>query len=105
MHPKNTLPSKNTFLYDGECDFCIKSANWLEAKTDQSLKLAELENPSRQQAALFIDKDGRTHSGHKAIAAALSLSPKLWVRSFAGVVKFSGPVGALVYRAVANRRN
>ena len=96
--------SKNTFFYDEECDFCARSAIWLKDHTGESLNLSGLENPSRQGAALFIDNNGRTHSGRQAVAAALSLSPSPLMRGLSKIIRLSGPIGALTYKAIARYR-
>lgn len=68
-------------IFDGDCGFCTSTARWVvDRVTDdvsvqpwQALELAPLGLTERDvtTAAYWVDDDGRTHRGHRAVAHAL----------------------------------
>lgn len=84
-----------TLIYDGDCDFCQRCADWIAARlpagasvvASQQADLAAVGLSEQQatDAAWWIDADGTQHSGHRAIAESLRACGGPW-----------GPLGRLL---------
>lgn len=76
-------------IFDGDCAFCTRSARWIEdrwrpgtaravasqALDDATLTRFGLTRTDVTEAAWWIDADGSTHRGDRAIAGALRAAP------------------------------
>ena len=77
-------------IYDGDCDFCRRCADWIAARlpADASviafqqadLSAAGLSERQASDAAWWIDTDGAHHRGHRAIAESLRACGGPWAR-------------------------
>ena len=103
-------------VFDGDCSFCTTSANWLEHRLPeaarvepwQRLDLAALGLTEHDvtTAAYWIDENGRTYRGHRAIARSLITAGGVWKPI--GVVMLIPPISwlaALVYVVIARNRH
>jgi len=80
-------PSR-VLVYDGDCGFCTRTAEWAEARlpadtTVQPYQWLDLEPlgltpEDGQRAAWWIDDRGRCHRGHRAAGHALVAMGGLW---------------------------
>ena len=83
-HPVPDLP---TLIYDGDCAFCQRCADWIAAHLpvevqvvpSQQADLAALGLSAQQasDAAWWIDSEG-PQRGHRAVAAALRAAGGIW---------------------------
>ena len=79
-----------TLIYDGDCDFCGRCADWIAARlpagacvvASQQADLAAVGLSEQQatDAAWWIDADGTHHRGHRAIAESLRACGGSWSR-------------------------
>jgi len=79
-----------TLIYDGDCDFCGRCADWIAARlpagasvvASQQADLSAVGLSERQAtgAAWWIDADGTQHGGHRAIAESLRACGGAWSR-------------------------
>lgn len=76
-----------TLIYDGDCGFCTRSANWLQNKAEgvtavawQTVDLQSFGLSTEQvlSAAYLIDEHGVVHRGAEAIGQALRTGPFPW---------------------------
>ena len=77
-------------VYDGDCGFCQRCADWIAARlpagtsvvASEETDLAALGLTGRQasEAAWWIDAGGHRHRGYRAIAAALRACGGSWSR-------------------------
>jgi predicted DCC family thiol-disulfide oxidoreductase YuxK len=105
----------STLVYDGDCAFCTSSVRWvtrLHLGADvviawQHADLAALGLTETQcEDAVQLVADGRTSSGHAAVARLLLRSQWWWKP--VGLVLLTPPVSWLargVYRWIANNRD
>ena len=105
-----------TLIYDGDCDFCRRCADWISARlpagtlvvASQEADLAALSLTARQAsgAAWWIDAGGDQHRGYRAIAAALQACGGVWSR-IGRVLTCPGIslLAAGVYELVARNRH
>lgn len=102
-------------IYDGDCKLCKACLRFLLARCDKSLTcvpyqdmdFSKLETTYEQceQAVVWVDADGSTHTAHMAVAKALGHARKPW--PWLGMLirlKGINGVSARVYYAVARRR-
>jgi len=102
-------------VYDGDCAFCTSCARALERigpdaeivawQLTDLVKLGITEEQAIE-AVQWVQVDGTVHSGHEAIAAALSTAGRLW-RAVSRIVLTPGIswLAAKVYRLVADNRH
>ena len=96
-------------IYDGECELCNNSINWLRKKieitaldfhsADLSSFGLSLEQCSRE---VFVITGNKTLSGAGAVAYLLKLRGN---RVLSYLITLSGPIGRSGYRWVAGNRN
>jgi predicted DCC family thiol-disulfide oxidoreductase YuxK len=75
-------------VFDGDCAFCTTSARWIAQRMPrstavqpwQALDLHDLGLTTRdvQTAAYWVDRDGGTHRGHRAVARSLIEAGGAW---------------------------
>jgi predicted DCC family thiol-disulfide oxidoreductase YuxK len=112
-----TRVGKGLLIYDGDCGFCTRTAGWLRRRLptgyriEASQKLPNLEElgldrKQVHEAAYWIDPDGTTHRGHRAIVRAVSASRGA-LGSMAGLITAwpFDPIAAGVYSLVARHRH
>ncbi|WP_368826907.1 thiol-disulfide oxidoreductase DCC family protein [Kocuria sp. CPCC 205231] len=78
---------KQTLIYDADCGFCTRSAEWL-AKTKRvqimpwqqlnDLSTLGLSEEKVSSAAYWIDENAKLHAGASAIAQALLVRGGVW---------------------------
>jgi predicted DCC family thiol-disulfide oxidoreductase YuxK len=98
-----------TVIFDGECEFCKQSVNWIARKTTitalpfQTSDLTPF-NLTKGQCAkqVYVVSQGTTYGGADAIAQLLKQRGNrlLWL-----LIKVSGPLGRNGYRWIAGHRN
>jgi predicted DCC family thiol-disulfide oxidoreductase YuxK len=101
--------SEITVIFDGKCELCNNSVNWLRKKIDiealdfHSADLSQfglnLEQCSRE---VFVITGTKCVSGAKAVAFLLRMRGN---RVFSTLITLSGPMGRSSYRWVAGNRN
>lgn len=114
---EHTVVGEGLLIYDGDCGFCTRTASWLRRRLPQryrieaSQKLPNLEElgldrKKVHEAAYWIDPDGTTHRGHRAILRAVTKSRGA-LGSMAGIMKVwpFDPIAAGVYSLVARHRH
>ena len=77
-------------VYDGDCDFCRRWADWIAtrlpagtpvvASQETDLAAVGLREQQATEAAWWIDTDGAHHRGHRAIAESLRACGGSWGR-------------------------
>lgn len=104
-------------IYDGDCAFCTRSAEWVEARlplgypvvawqTLPSLEDVGLTRDDVEGAAWWLDVTGTPQRGHRAIAFALLAIGAWW--ALAGRLLLVPPISwlaAVVYALVARYRH
>ncbi len=75
-------------VYDGDCGFCTTSAHWIEARLPSSVAVVPWQSCDLDElglteadvttAAYWVDADGRTHRGHRAIGRSLMAAGGFW---------------------------
>lgn len=106
-------------IFDGDCDFCTRCAQWADARwgdvrrpvalasqslDDDALAAMSLSRDDVRRAAWWIE-DGRPCEGHMAVAKALASCRGPW--KFVGVWLERRPMrwlGAIVYPVAARYR-
>lgn len=103
-------------IYDGDCDFCRRCADWIAirlsdgasvvASQETDLAAVGLSEQQATDAAWWIDTDGAHHRGHRAIAAALRACGGAWAR-FGRMLTWPGIslLAAVVYELIARNRH
>ena len=101
--------SEISVIYDGKCELCNNSINWLQKKieitaldfhrADLSSFGLSLEQCSRE---VFVISGDRTLSGADAVAYLLKLRGN---RVLSFLITLCGPIGRSGYRWVAGNRN
>ena len=101
--------SEITVIYDGQCELCKNSINWVQRRlqiTALDFHTAELSTYglSKQQCAreVFVITDHTRASGAAAVAFLLSRRGNRFLASF---ITFSGPLARITYRWIAGNRN
>jgi predicted DCC family thiol-disulfide oxidoreductase YuxK len=102
-------------VYDGDCAFCTTSARWIAARLPanaavqpwQALDLRDLGLTTRdvQTAAYWVDRDGGTHRGYRAVARSLVAAGGAW--GLVGRLLLVPPISwlaAIGYELVARNR-
>lgn len=110
-------PTVGRLIYDGDCGFCTETASWFERRCAlsevavqpwQALDLDRL-GLTEQQARTevwWVDAEGHTHGGHRAVGRALEAMGGAW--PLVGRVVRLPPASwaaAPVYRLVARNRH
>ena len=90
METTLVVPDRPTLVYDADCGFCTRSAQFVRRWVDrrgrydvrpwQELDLAAvgLSEQDCDAAAQFVAADGSIHSGHRAIASAATHGAPAW---------------------------
>ncbi len=101
--------SEISIIYDGKCELCNNSINWLRKKIEftaldfHSADLSQfglsLEQCSRE---VFVISGDKTLSGAGAVAYLLKHRGN---KVFSTLITLSGPIGRSGYRWVAGNRN
>ena len=110
-----SAPDLPTLVYDGDCAFCQRCADWIAAHVpvevqvvpSQQADLAALGLSAQQasDAAWWIDSDS-PQRGHRAVAAALRAAGGIWKPlGHTLTAPLISPVAAAVYELVARNRN
>src|SRR5687768_17462072 len=82
---ERTEIGRGLLIYDGDCGFCTRSAEWLRGRLPGGYRIAAsqrvpnleelgLDKRKVHEAAYWIDPDGTQHRGHRAILRAVELS-------------------------------
>ena len=97
-----------TVIYDGKCDFCKSCVDWVKARTE----ISAIPNQTIEHSDYGITRDDceksvvvitdKTYFAAKAVAILLKQSGH---RFLASALIYSGPVGELGYKYVANHRD
>lgn len=79
-----TETNETRLIYDGDCGFCTRSAQWISSKWaagpkivswqqlgDQELLALGLTQRDVAAAAWWADENGQLHRGHRAVGKAL----------------------------------
>lgn len=103
-------------IFDGDCGFCTTSAEWIERRLPdavrvapwQILDLAEfgLTEHDVTTAAYWVDPTGQTHRGHLGIGRALIAAGGAWW--LVGQLIITPPVSwiaRLIYSFIAKNRH
>lgn len=105
-----------TLIYDGDCGFCQRCANWIATRLPTSasvissqqadLAAAGLSEQQATDAAWWIDTDGTHHRGHRAIAESLRACGGFW-RPLGRLLILPGVslLAAAVYELIARNRH
>jgi len=109
-------PNTPLLIFDGDCSFCTSSAEWIRHHVPagthvepwQRLDLATFDLTERDvsTAAYWVDADGRSYRGHRAIAKALVAAGGAW--KAVGIVLQVPPfswLAALGYVVIAKNRH
>ena len=97
-----------TVIYDGTCDFCKSCVEWVKARTkisaipNQSIEPTEYGITREQCEKSVVVIADKTYFAAKAVAI---LFKQTGHKFLASVLIFSGPVGELGYKYVANHRD
>ena len=102
-------------VFDGDCGFCTKSAAWIAhrmprgtaVQPSQALDLRAIGLTPRdvETAAYWIDRDGGTHRGHRAVAHALITAGGAWrIIGRALLIPPISWLAAVAYELVAKNR-
>lgn len=101
--------SEISVIFDGKCELCNNSINWLQKKIEitaldfHSADLSQfglsLEQCSRE---VFVVTGNKTLSGAGAVAYLLKVRGNRVLSTF---ITLSGPIGRSSYRWVAKNRN
>jgi predicted DCC family thiol-disulfide oxidoreductase YuxK len=100
---------KISIIYDGDCQFCEQSVNWIQRKLEvtalpfQSADLAPF-NLTREQCAkqVYAISPSATYGGADAIAYLLKQRGNTFLYLS---IKAFGPVARIVYKWIATHRN
>ena len=97
-----------TVIYDGECQLCRNSINWLGKKLSfnalsyQSAPLAQYGLTLTEcEKQVYAVSDLRKYAGVSAVIFLLSARGN---KLSAFILKVSGPIGALGYKLIATNR-
>ena len=105
-----------TLIYDGDCDFCRRCADWIAtrlpagtsvvASQQANLAAVGLSEQQATDAAWWIDTDGAHHRGHRALAAALRACGGTWA-GLGRILTWPGIslLAAAVYELIARNRH
>lgn len=108
--------TRDTFVFDGDCGFCRRWAEWLGRRLRFGCEIRPYESFERLQdvglttadvrrRSYWVSATGEVYGGHRGFAAAFRHSRGLW--PLLGVVMdlpVIRVVAALVYRWVARHR-
>jgi predicted DCC family thiol-disulfide oxidoreductase YuxK len=111
-----TAPNEPLLIFDGDCAFCTSSAQWIEHRLPDGVRVEpwqqldltayRLTEHDVTTAAYWVDRRGRTHRGHRAIARSLIAAGGGWkVLGTALLVPPISWIAALLYRVVAKNRH
>ncbi len=116
MAPPTGPEPSPTLIYDGDCDFCTRCADWLAARlpagasvlASQRVDLGAVGLSEQQaaDAAWWIDANGRHHRGHRAIAESLRACGGPWSSlGWSLTVPGISALAACVYEIIARNRH
>jgi predicted DCC family thiol-disulfide oxidoreductase YuxK len=99
---------KISIIYDGDCQFCEQSVNWIQRKLEvtalpfQSADLAPF-NLTREQCAkqVYAISPSATYGGADAIAFLLNQRGN---KVLSAAIKLSGKLGHAAYQWIATHR-
>jgi predicted DCC family thiol-disulfide oxidoreductase YuxK len=100
---------KISVIYDGDCQFCEQSVNWIHGKLSisalpfQTADLAPF-NLTREQCAkrVYVIAGSATYAGADAIAFLLNQRGN---KVLSGAIKLSGKLGHAGYQWIATHRS
>jgi predicted DCC family thiol-disulfide oxidoreductase YuxK len=102
------MPEINV-IYDGQCELCKNSINWVSKKLEISAVDFHTADLSRfgltlDQCAreVFVIHGSQRYNGANAVSYLLKARGN---RIMAGFIAFSGPIGRITYRWIARNRN
>ena len=101
--------SEISVIYDGECELCNNSINWLKKKIE--ITALDFHSADLSQFGLSLEQCSRevfVVTGDKTFSAAGAVAYLLKVRGnkvFSTLITLSGPIGRSGYRWVAGNRN
>ena len=100
---------KISVIYDGDCDFCEQSVNWIQRKLEVTalpFQTADLTpfNLTREQCAkqVYVISGSKTYAGADAIAFLLNQRGN---KKLSSAIKLSGKLGHAGYKWIATHRN
>ena len=101
--------SEISVIYDGTCELCNNSINWLRKKIN--IKALDFHSADLSQFGLSLEQCSRevfVITGNKTFSGAGAVAYLLRVRGnrvLSALITLSGPVGRSGYRWVAGNRN
>ena len=101
--------SEISVIYDGKCELCNNSINWLKKKIE--ITALDFHSADLSQFGLSIEQCSRevfVITGHKTLSGARAVAYLLKVRGnrvLSAFITLSGPIGRSGYRWVAGNRN
>ena len=101
--------SEISVIYDGTCELCNNSINWLQKKIN--IKALDFHSADLSQFGLSLEQCSRevfVITGNKTFSGAGAVAYLLRVRGnrvLSALITLSGPVGRSGYRWVAGNRN
>jgi len=101
--------SEINVIYDGQCELCKNSINWVSKKLEISAVDFHTADLSRfgltlDQCAreVFVIQESQRYNGADAVSYLLKARGN---RIMAGLITSSGPIGHITYRWIARNRN
>jgi predicted DCC family thiol-disulfide oxidoreductase YuxK len=98
-----------TVIFDGDCEFCKQSVNWIQGKLEITaipFQTADLSpfNLTREKCAqqVYVISAGHTYGGSDGIAYLLKQRGNTFLYLS---IKAFGPVARIVYKWIATHRN
>ena len=98
-----------TVIFDGDCEFCKQSVNWIQGKLEITaipFQTADLSpfNLTREKCAqqVYVISAGHTYGGSDGIAYLLKQRGNIFLYLS---IKAFGPVARIVYKWIATHRN
>lgn len=98
-----------TVIFDGDCEFCKQSVNWIQGKLEITaipFQTADLSpfNLTREKCAqqVYVISAGHTYGGSDGIAYLLKQRGNTFLYLS---IKATGPVARIVYKWIATHRN
>ena len=97
-----------TVIYDGNCQFCLNSINWLEKKLAFNA-LSYQSDPLAQYGLTLTECEKQVYAiadlkKYAGISAVIFLLNARGNKVSAFILKVSGPIGAFGYKLIASNR-